>query len=56
MKDQPEAAQPKQLCPHSHLPIDLLKKIGKTVERIGISAVETTITIALSGTGAFGED
>jgi hypothetical protein len=56
--DQPimPQPQPKQLCPHSHLPIDLLKKIGKAVEKVGTETVETALTIALSNLGAFSED
>lgn len=51
-----QQTQPKQLCPHSHLPIELLKKIGKAVETVGAATVETALTIALSNLGAFSED
>lgn len=51
--EQGSSPAPPNICPDSHLPIELLKKIGKTVEQVGLTAVETAIVIALSGTGAF---
>lgn len=46
----------KATCPHSHLPIRFLKKIGKAAEKVGKEAVETALTVALSNLGAFSED
>jgi len=43
-------------CPHSHLSIGFLKKIGKAVEKAGGEAVEATLTVALSNLGAFSEE
>jgi hypothetical protein len=43
-------------CPHSHLHIGFLKKIGHAVEKVGAETVEAALTVALSGTGAFSED
>jgi len=43
-------------CPHSHLPIRVLKKIGKAVEKVGAGTIETALTVALSSFGAFSEE
>jgi len=48
--------QPTEKCPHSHLSIGFLKKIGKAVEKAGETAVETTISVALSNLGAFSDE
>ena len=40
-------------CPHSHLPIRVLKKIGQAVKQVGPVIVETALTAALSDLGAF---
>lgn len=47
---------PPEKCPHSHLHIGFLKKIGKAVEKVGGEAVEGALTVALSGLGAFSEE
>lgn len=38
-------------CPHSHLPIDFLKQLGKVVEKVGAPITETAIIAALKGVG-----
>jgi hypothetical protein len=48
--------KPEAKCPHSHLPIAFLKKIGKAVEMAGEDAVKTAVSAALGNLGAFSEE
>lgn len=51
-----KSGQADEKCPHSHLHVNFLKKIGKAVEKAGVETVETAIDIALaSAGGAFSE-
>jgi hypothetical protein len=48
MSDKQEAK-----CPHSHLPIRVLKAIGKAVKKVGPVVAETVLTAAFKDLGAF---
>lgn len=52
----PGSTSSSETCPHSHLHVNFLKKIGKAVEAVGKETVETALTVALSGLGAFSEE
>jgi len=40
------------ICPHSHLNISFLKKLGHVVKKVGPTAVEIVLTAAFKDLGA----
>lgn len=42
-----------EVCPHSHLKISTLKKIGHVIKKVGKAAGEVAIEVALQNLGAF---
>ena len=53
MSDKPTNGENSGVCPHSGLNVSFLKKLGKVVKKIGVTAVETTLTAAFKDLGAF---
>ena len=52
-QQEPTSGENSGVCPHSHLNISFLKKLGEVVKKVGPTVVETVLGAAFKDLGAF---